>query len=170
MMLRSRKWCAPLRGDLRFPKVVLAPCLTPASAKEYRSLEVKHEFQRQHPCPSTGSPTSRCPVYIKDHVVPLAVADPTRFPTCNGRRSAPPGLKTSGSGKVAGGRGALATGLCTGARAGPSRTPRAGFPGPLWSCSALPADRRSPWRQRMHRSSPRTTGVPNGWERFRGAS
>jgi hypothetical protein len=75
-MLRSRKWCAPLRGDLRFPKVVLAPCLTPASAKEYRSLEVKHEFQRQHPCPSTGSPTSRCPVYIKDHVVPLACGGP----------------------------------------------------------------------------------------------
>jgi hypothetical protein len=51
---------------------VLAVCPPLASANEHRSLEVKHEFQRQHPCPSTGSPTGKCPGYIKDHVVPLA--------------------------------------------------------------------------------------------------
>jgi hypothetical protein len=45
--------------------------ISPAGASEYRSLEVKHEFQRQHPCPSTGLTTGRCPGYIKDHVVPL---------------------------------------------------------------------------------------------------
>jgi hypothetical protein len=39
---------------------------------EYRSPEVAREFQRQHPCPSTGSRTGACPGYIKDHVVPLA--------------------------------------------------------------------------------------------------
>jgi hypothetical protein len=50
------------------------PCL--ASAKEYRSLEVKYEFQQRHPCPSTGSRTGRCPGYIKDHVVPLACGGP----------------------------------------------------------------------------------------------
>jgi hypothetical protein len=54
--------------------LALVPSL--ASAKTYRSLEVKHEFQRQHPCPSTGSPTGRCPGYIKDHVVPLACGGP----------------------------------------------------------------------------------------------
>jgi hypothetical protein len=54
--------------------LALAPSL--ALAKTYRSLEVKHEFQRQYPCPSTGSPTGRCPGYIKDHVVPLACGGP----------------------------------------------------------------------------------------------
>ena len=47
-----------------------------ASAKVYRSLEVKHEFQRQHPCPSTGRTTGACPGYVKDHVVPLACGGP----------------------------------------------------------------------------------------------
>jgi hypothetical protein len=32
------------------------------------------EFQRQHPCPSTGRATGACPGYIKDHIVPLAEA------------------------------------------------------------------------------------------------
>jgi hypothetical protein len=54
--------------------VALAPSF--ASAREYRSLEVKHEFQRQHPCPSTGRTTGACPGYIKDHVVPLACGGP----------------------------------------------------------------------------------------------
>ena len=46
--------------------------ISTAGAGEPRSLTVKHEFQRQHPCPSTGRPTGACPGYIKDHVVPLA--------------------------------------------------------------------------------------------------
>jgi hypothetical protein len=54
--------------------VALAPCLT--LAKTYRSLEVKHAFQRQHPCPSTGGATGACPGYIKDHIVPLACGGP----------------------------------------------------------------------------------------------
>jgi hypothetical protein len=54
--------------------VVLAPSLV--SAREYRSLEVKHEFQRQHPCPSTGRTTGACPGYVKDHVKPLACRGP----------------------------------------------------------------------------------------------
>ena len=54
--------------------LALAPCLT--LAKEYRSLEVKHEFQRQHPCPSTGRPTGACPGYIKDHIRALDCGGP----------------------------------------------------------------------------------------------
>jgi hypothetical protein len=54
--------------------IALAPSL--ASAKIYRSLEVKHEFQREHPCPSTGRPTGPCPGYVKDHIVPLACGGP----------------------------------------------------------------------------------------------
>jgi hypothetical protein len=59
---------------------VLACCviltLSPAPASEHQSLEVKHEFQRQHPCPSTGRPTGACPGYTKDHIVPLACGGP----------------------------------------------------------------------------------------------
>jgi hypothetical protein len=50
--------------------IAVAPSL--AMAKGYRSLQVKHEFQHQHPCPSTGRTTGACPGYTKDHVVPLA--------------------------------------------------------------------------------------------------
>jgi len=50
--------------------------ISTAGAIEPRSLEVKHEFQRQHPCPSTGRTTGACPGYVKDHVVPLACGGP----------------------------------------------------------------------------------------------
>ncbi len=36
-----------------------------------RSLEAKHEFKNQHPCPSTGLSKGRCEGYIIDHVIPL---------------------------------------------------------------------------------------------------
>jgi len=41
-----------------------------------RAASLEREFQRQHPCPSTGSPTGKCPGYIKDHVLPLACGGP----------------------------------------------------------------------------------------------
>ena len=44
--------------------------------RRYRSLEVKHEFQRQHPCPSTGRSTGACPGYVKDHIRALACGGP----------------------------------------------------------------------------------------------
>src|SRR6266487_6771490 len=50
--------------------------ISTAGASEPRSLEVKHEFQQQHPCPSTGRTAGACPGYIKDHVVPLACGGP----------------------------------------------------------------------------------------------
>jgi hypothetical protein len=42
------------------------------SAEEYRSRQVTQEFQREHPCPSTGKATGACPGYWKDHINPLA--------------------------------------------------------------------------------------------------
>jgi hypothetical protein len=36
-----------------------------------RSSAVKRDFQRSHPCPSTGKRTGPCPGYVKDHIVPL---------------------------------------------------------------------------------------------------
>jgi len=48
----------------------------PLSAKEYRSREVTREFQREHPCPSTGRTTGACPGYRKDHIRALACGGP----------------------------------------------------------------------------------------------
>jgi hypothetical protein len=36
-----------------------------------RSAAAKHSFERQHPCPSTGRSSGRCPGYVIDHVNPL---------------------------------------------------------------------------------------------------
>jgi hypothetical protein len=36
-----------------------------------RSAAAKHSFKRQHPCPSTGRSSGRCPGYVVDHVRPL---------------------------------------------------------------------------------------------------
>ena len=36
-----------------------------------RSSAAKHAFERQHPCPSTGKTSGRCPGYVVDHVRPL---------------------------------------------------------------------------------------------------
>jgi len=50
----------------------LAFNLSLASASEHRSRAVAREFQREHPCPSTGRTRGACPGYRKDHIVPLA--------------------------------------------------------------------------------------------------
>lgn len=36
-----------------------------------RSRAVLREFQRIHPCPSTGLQSGACPGWFKDHIVPL---------------------------------------------------------------------------------------------------
>lgn len=36
-----------------------------------RSREVAREFQRQHPCPSTGKKSGACPGYVRDHIKAL---------------------------------------------------------------------------------------------------
>lgn len=36
-----------------------------------RSSKVKHDFQKSHPCPSTGRTSGACPGYVVDHVQPL---------------------------------------------------------------------------------------------------
>jgi hypothetical protein len=42
---------------------------TPSRIK--RNSSVPRQFQREHPCPSTGLQTGPCPGYIQDHIVPL---------------------------------------------------------------------------------------------------
>jgi hypothetical protein len=56
--------------------IAVAIASTALSAREYRSREVTREFQREHPCPSTGRTTGPCPGYRKDHVEPLACGGP----------------------------------------------------------------------------------------------
>jgi hypothetical protein len=36
-----------------------------------RSREVAAEFQREHPCPSTGKRYGACPGWVKDYIDPL---------------------------------------------------------------------------------------------------
>ena len=36
-----------------------------------RSLESKHQFKNEHPCPSTGISHGHCEGSIADHIVPL---------------------------------------------------------------------------------------------------
>ena len=60
------------RASLIIALVVALACPAPLSAKEYRSREVTREFQREHPCPSTGKTSGACPGYRKDHIRPLA--------------------------------------------------------------------------------------------------
>jgi hypothetical protein len=47
-----------------------------AGAAEARDPKVPHEFQRTHPCPSTGRTSGACPGYVRDHVVPLCKGGP----------------------------------------------------------------------------------------------
>jgi hypothetical protein len=56
--------------------VAVVIAATAPSAREYRSREVTREFQREHPCPSTGRISGACPGYRKDHVEPLACGGP----------------------------------------------------------------------------------------------
>lgn len=36
-----------------------------------RRADVRHSFQKLHPCPSTGFTSGACPNWAKDHVIPL---------------------------------------------------------------------------------------------------
>jgi hypothetical protein len=47
------------------------PALAGGHSHHKRSSQVTREFQKEHPCPSTGLTYGACPGYIKDHVKPL---------------------------------------------------------------------------------------------------
>jgi hypothetical protein len=40
-------------------------------ATTHRDPEVRKQFQREHPCPSTGKTSGACPGYVRDHITPL---------------------------------------------------------------------------------------------------
>jgi hypothetical protein len=60
--------------------LALALVAAPAEARIKRSHAAAAQFQREHPCPSTGEHRGHCPGYVIDHVDPLACggADPAR--------------------------------------------------------------------------------------------
>src|SRR4029077_14543450 len=57
--------------------VAVAIAYSALSAREYRSRELTREFQREHPCPSTGFSTGACPGYRKDHIKRWPAVAPT---------------------------------------------------------------------------------------------
>jgi hypothetical protein len=56
---------------LALASVGAALLATPCLAAQHRSRAVTEEFQRLHPCPSTGKKTGACPGWVKDHRIAL---------------------------------------------------------------------------------------------------
>lgn len=56
-LAQDRRYCGPPARD--------------ADGTILRSRAVLREFQRIHPCPSTGLQSGACPGWFKDHIVPL---------------------------------------------------------------------------------------------------
>jgi 5-methylcytosine-specific restriction endonuclease McrA len=48
-----------------------AACSRDSRGHIARSSKARGDFQKSHPCPSTGKITGACPGYVIDHVVPL---------------------------------------------------------------------------------------------------
>jgi hypothetical protein len=46
-------------------------CARDSKGRIARSATAKRDFQKSHPCPSTGRTTGACKGYVIDHVVPL---------------------------------------------------------------------------------------------------
>jgi hypothetical protein len=67
---------APMKAGAIVALAIALAIPGPLSAREHRSREVTREFQREHPCPSTGRTTGACPGYRKDHIKPLACGGP----------------------------------------------------------------------------------------------
>lgn len=46
-------------------------CARTSKGQIARSSWAKHQFERSHPCPSTGRASGNCPGYVVDHIKPL---------------------------------------------------------------------------------------------------
>ena len=96
----------PMGGIFLFATLVFCFALAPsvASTREYRSLEVKHEFQRLHSCSATGQTTGRCTDTSRITSSRSRAVAPMRSRTFNGRRRRRRWQRISGCGKPAGAR------------------------------------------------------------------
>jgi hypothetical protein len=81
---------------------IVAISAIPLSAREYRSREVTREFQREHPCPSTGKTVGACPGYRKDHIQPLACGGPDAVSNLQWQTSRDARIKDTWERKVCG--------------------------------------------------------------------
>lgn len=54
--------------------IILALALVNAAFGRDRNVPI--QFQRTHPCPSTGLPFGSCPGYVRDHIIPLCKGGP----------------------------------------------------------------------------------------------
>jgi hypothetical protein len=44
----------------------------------HRAWAARAQFQREHPCPATGTTSGSCPGWIVDHVIPLVCGGPDK--------------------------------------------------------------------------------------------
>lgn len=59
-----------------WPLLVLVIVGIPQAEAGKRSSTARAEFQRQHPCPSTGKHRGACHGFVVDHITPLACGGP----------------------------------------------------------------------------------------------
>jgi|ERR1035437_6860752 5-methylcytosine-specific restriction endonuclease McrA len=64
------------RSTSRPSKAKCASCARDSKGKIKRSATAKRDFQKAHPCPSTGRTFGACKGYVIDHVVPLKRGSP----------------------------------------------------------------------------------------------
>jgi hypothetical protein len=62
-----------LKSSRKTLLIIAALLAAPALAKQPRSHATLAEFQRQNPCPATGSHRGACPGYVRDHRIALCV-------------------------------------------------------------------------------------------------
>jgi hypothetical protein len=62
-------------SKLRRLRLLLGACQVSVEGERV-PVQVTREFERAHPCPSTGRTTGACPGFVRDHVVPLACGGP----------------------------------------------------------------------------------------------
>jgi hypothetical protein len=68
---RSSSHVRTYKGSHRFRRTMSSGLTRNRHGRIRRSSAAKHSFERQHPCPSTGRTSGRCPGYVVDHVEPL---------------------------------------------------------------------------------------------------
>lgn len=55
---------------------IAAALLLLTAAAEARDPNVPRQYEKLHPCPSTGKTSGACPGYVRDHVTPLCKGGP----------------------------------------------------------------------------------------------
>lgn len=70
------EWWITAAAALGLGLVVIWSRCAHAEEPAKRDPKVAADFQRLHPCPSTGKPAGACPGWVRDHRVPLCAGGP----------------------------------------------------------------------------------------------